>query len=170
MKIRVLMNCCWLTLVVPFANPSTGSAAAAAQPPNILFILCDDMGYGDVGVLFQNNRAPGLPRYSTPQLDRLGGEGLQMRPPTTILPKQGPYRQAVIGLSHRLALSIAEPHTGDFLVLDPPLPAFHAQPSRFTSNRAPKVEHDRLPLPLQLLSAPPFLPRESIMGNGRGHR
>ncbi len=38
--------------------------------PNILIILADDMGYGDVGILNPESRIP------TPHLDRLAGEGL----------------------------------------------------------------------------------------------
>ena len=51
----------------------------SARRPNVIFILCDDLGYGDLGVLFQNGRAPGLPREYTPNLDTLAAEGLQLR-------------------------------------------------------------------------------------------
>ena len=44
--------------------------APAAGPPNILLILADDLGYGDVGVYNPESRVP------TPNLDRLAGEGL----------------------------------------------------------------------------------------------
>ncbi len=43
--------------------------------PNIIFILTDDLGYGDLGVLYQNARAPGLPRETTPHLDILAARG-----------------------------------------------------------------------------------------------
>ncbi|MCM5664059.1 sulfatase-like hydrolase/transferase [Galbibacter mesophilus] len=48
--------------------------------PNILFILTDDLGYGDVGVFYQQLRAktPGLPSISTPNLDALAGEGAML--------------------------------------------------------------------------------------------
>ena len=45
--------------------------AAAAEAPNIVYILCDDLGYGDVQAL---NPARG--KIATPRLDRLAGEGL----------------------------------------------------------------------------------------------
>ena len=45
-------------------------AAAAEAPPNIVFILADDMGYGDVRAL---NPGSGIP---TPNLDRLAAEGM----------------------------------------------------------------------------------------------
>lgn len=54
-----------------------GSAAAAAMPalaqqrrPNILFILADDLGYGDVGCYGQKEIA-------TPNIDRLASEGIR---------------------------------------------------------------------------------------------
>ncbi|HWH69665.1 MAG TPA: sulfatase-like hydrolase/transferase, partial [Candidatus Sulfotelmatobacter sp.] len=55
---------------------------ALAAAPNILFILTDDLGYGDVGVFFQNARkARNLhsePWHLTPQIDTLAGQGMQL--------------------------------------------------------------------------------------------
>jgi len=52
----------------------------AADKPNILFIFCDDLGYGDVGVFNQNQRAKeGKPAFSTPHIDALAKEGMQLR-------------------------------------------------------------------------------------------
>ena len=50
-------------------------ATASPSKPNIIFILADDMGYGDVGVFYQNSRSPDLPSFFTPQLDRMASEG-----------------------------------------------------------------------------------------------
>jgi arylsulfatase A-like enzyme len=47
------------------------------KKPNIIFILTDDLGYGDLGILFQNQRkAEGKPYHSTPNLDRIASEGM----------------------------------------------------------------------------------------------
>jgi len=50
-----------------------------APRPNIIVILCDDLGYGDVGVLFQNRlrvEHPDRPSMRTPHLDRMAAQGL----------------------------------------------------------------------------------------------
>lgn len=47
-----------------------GGDEAAGAPPNIVFILADDLGYGDLG-------AYGQTRIATPRLDRMAAEGLR---------------------------------------------------------------------------------------------
>lgn len=68
----------WLPLQQPMrAEPA--AAIAASAKPNIIFILVDDLGWGDVGVFHQNGRkASGdraLPYQLTPNLDRFASEG-----------------------------------------------------------------------------------------------
>ncbi|WP_375582624.1 sulfatase-like hydrolase/transferase [Cyclobacterium xiamenense] len=49
----------------------------AEKKPNIIFILTDDLGYGDLGVLFQNQRqVAGKPHHRTPNLDEMAREGM----------------------------------------------------------------------------------------------
>ena len=60
---------------------SLAAEPAKTKPPNILFILSDDLGYGDVGVFYQNLRRQqdgSAPCHFTPKLDRLATEGLQL--------------------------------------------------------------------------------------------
>ena len=68
----------WLFIAMLFG---TGLLAVeAASRPNIIFILADDMGYGDGGVFFQNLRAkndPSMPAHYTPKIDRLAKEGMR---------------------------------------------------------------------------------------------
>jgi arylsulfatase A-like enzyme len=64
------------------AFASAAPLRAAPPRPNIIFVLVDDLGYGDVGVFFQNlrqtqnNRAE--PWHFTPKLDTLATEGVQL--------------------------------------------------------------------------------------------
>ena len=46
------------------------SALADANKPNIIFILADDLGYGDVGCYGQK-------RIKTPSIDRMAAEGMR---------------------------------------------------------------------------------------------
>ena len=45
--------------------------AAEQRPPNIIFILADDLGYGDIGCFGQT-------RIQTPNLDRLAAQGMRL--------------------------------------------------------------------------------------------
>jgi arylsulfatase A-like enzyme len=46
------------------------TAAPASRPPNLIFILADDLGYGDLSCYGQK-------RFKTPHIDRLAAEGLR---------------------------------------------------------------------------------------------
>ena len=48
-----------------------GPAAQRSQPPNIVMIIMDDLGYGDVG-------SYGAPDAKTPNIDRLAREGVKL--------------------------------------------------------------------------------------------
>ena len=56
-----------LLLVLPRAT-NAAAAAESASPPNIVYILADDLGYGDVGCY-------GATKIKTPNMDRLAREG-----------------------------------------------------------------------------------------------
>ncbi|WP_411846560.1 sulfatase-like hydrolase/transferase [Roseibacillus persicicus] len=53
------------------------AAHGLTAAPNIIFILCDDLGYGDLGVTWQNERSSGK-KHHTPHLDRMAAEGVLM--------------------------------------------------------------------------------------------
>ncbi len=69
-----------------------GAAAAAAnnpQPPNIVLILADDMGWNQVGY-------HGYRWYQTPNIDRIAREGLQFRHAYSAAPICSPTRAALM--------------------------------------------------------------------------
>jgi len=47
------------------------SGAAGSKKPNIVFVMADDMGYGDLGCYNKNSKIP------TPNMDRLAAEGMR---------------------------------------------------------------------------------------------
>ncbi len=57
-------------------------AVQKTKKPNIIFILTDDLGYGDVGVFFQNGRKKtndrSEPWMATPQLDQVARQGARL--------------------------------------------------------------------------------------------
>ena len=67
---------CWFTCtLLPFLTIASAAAgqprdAAAPPRPNVIFILADDLGYGDVGCYGQR-------KIRTPHIDRLAAEGLR---------------------------------------------------------------------------------------------
>jgi arylsulfatase len=59
-----------LSALTSLAVPRSVSCAAAPPRPNIIFILADDLGYGDVGCFGQE-------KIRTPNIDRLAAEGMR---------------------------------------------------------------------------------------------
>ncbi|MBM3855131.1 MAG: arylsulfatase, partial [Verrucomicrobia bacterium] len=111
-----------LSLVAALALP--GLAAPAGRPPNIILIVADDLGYGDLGCY-------GATAIPTPQLDRLAREGLRFThayaPSATCTPsryalmtgeypwRQPPKKTAILDGDAPLALDPARPTLASFL-------------------------------------------------------
>ena len=53
------------------------NAASKVKRPNIIFIIADDLAYGDIGCFWQNQRT-GIWKFSTPNLDAMAAEGVKM--------------------------------------------------------------------------------------------
>lgn len=68
--------------VLSFLLVLCGSSFAAAPKPNVIFVLVDDLGYGDLGVFYQNSRNfaenRNLPAFVTPHLDELANGGMKL--------------------------------------------------------------------------------------------
>ena len=68
-------------------------AHKASPKPNILFILCDDMGYGDLACY-------GQPYILTPNIDRLAAEGMRFTQAYAGSPVSAPSRATIMTGQH----------------------------------------------------------------------
>src|SRR5258708_567342 len=71
---------------------------AAAKTPNIVFILCDDLGYGDLGCYGSQIR--------TPNLDRLASEGVRFTNFCSADPVCSPSRAALLTGRYRTRVGV----------------------------------------------------------------
>lgn len=75
---------------------------ADTQKPNIILILVDDMGWGDLGIYHQNQRSKeNKAAIQTPQLDQLAREGMQLRRHYTASPVCAPARASLFTGVHQ---------------------------------------------------------------------
>ena len=81
-------------------NTATRTVIVSAGAPNVIFILTDDMGWGDLGVFYQNSRNfttnRNKPAFATPKLDTLATEGIQLRRHYTAAPVCAPARSSLL--------------------------------------------------------------------------
>src|SRR5215510_11633531 len=85
---------------------ATALAQRAPKRPNVLFILADDLGYGDLSCY-------GRPDYRTPVLDGLARQGIRFTSAYAAAPVCTPTRCAFITgrYPQRLAVGLREPLT-----------------------------------------------------------
>ena len=67
--------------------------AGAQSRPNILYIMCDDMGYGDLGCY-------GHKYIQTPNIDRMAQEGMRFTQAYAGSPVSAPSRAALMTGQH----------------------------------------------------------------------
>ena len=77
--------------LLPVATLLAGglAVAAAAPRPNLIVILADDLGYGDLACF-------GHPKFKTPNLDRMAAEGAKLTHFNTPAPFCAPTRASLI--------------------------------------------------------------------------
>lgn len=80
-------------LVAASAFSPFAASAQLADKPNIIFILCDDMGYGDLGCY-------GQPYISTPNLDKMAAEGMRFTQAYAGSPVSAPSRACLMTGQH----------------------------------------------------------------------
>lgn len=88
-----------LLLLATVLGASPEARAAEPPQPNIVLILADDLGYGDLGCY-------GHPKFKTPHLDHLATEGTRLTQFNTPMPFCAPTRASLLTgrypLRHRL--------------------------------------------------------------------
>lgn len=73
--------------------PLVAASANAQQRPNILYIMCDDMGYGDLSCYGQQH-------FRTPNIDRLASQGMRMTSAYAGSPVSAPSRACFMTGQH----------------------------------------------------------------------
>jgi arylsulfatase A-like enzyme len=106
-------------------------AARAQERPNVLFILADDLGYGDLSCY-------GRPDYDTPVLDRLASQGMKFTSAYAVAPVCTPTRCGLMTgrYPQRFEVGLQEPLTAS----SPPVGLPQSQPTIASRLRAAGYE------------------------------
>src|SRR5262245_5051434 len=72
-----------------------------ATKPNIIFILADDLGYGDLGSFWQDRGSRAAKKFDTPNLDRLAAEGVKLTHHYIGAPVCAPSRASLVTGRHQ---------------------------------------------------------------------
>ncbi len=87
---RLLMLLSASSLAIPL---SSSAKEQTPSRPNIIYIMCDDMGYGDLGCY-------GQPYISTPNIDRMAAEGIRFTQAYAGSPVSAPSRASLMTGQH----------------------------------------------------------------------
>ena len=79
--------------MAPIVAGAAGASDKKETRPNIIFIMCDDMGYGDLGCYGQK-------RIETPNLDRMAQEGMRFTQAYAGSPVSAPSRASFMTGQH----------------------------------------------------------------------
>jgi arylsulfatase A-like enzyme len=83
------MFAAFVALGMGLGLPSRAHYSDAPSKPNVVIILADDLGFGDLGCY-------GHPRFKTPNLDRMAGDGVRLTQFNTPMPFCAPTRAALL--------------------------------------------------------------------------
>ena len=91
------------TSQLPVSQPPA-SQSGAAQPPNIIYIMADDMGFADISIY-------GRKGYQTPNLDKLAAQGMRFTNAYAAAPVCTPTRVGFMTGRYpaRLKIGLLEP-------------------------------------------------------------
>jgi uncharacterized sulfatase len=112
-------NLALATAALFFAAVAQAGAAAkvpAARPPNVILILADDLGWGDLGCY-------GHPQFKTPHLDRMAREGARLTSFYAPAPYCAPSRAALLTGRYQFRSGMVNNPSPDTGVNDIGLPA-----------------------------------------------
>jgi len=96
-----LFFCSMLTILVA-AQAALGTGEKVGRPPNVVFILADDLGWRDLGVY-------GSTYHETPNLDRLAQRGLRFTQAYAANPLCSPTRSSVLTGLYPARIGITAP-------------------------------------------------------------
>lgn len=71
LRLTVLSTFAATAILQAFQGGAVQAAKSTIQRPNLLIVLCDDLGYGDLACY-------GHPVIKTPNVDRLAEEGMRL--------------------------------------------------------------------------------------------
>lgn len=97
MNIGMLRKLTLLFLMLFLVGHFTNAQKQQKEQPNIILILVDDQGYGDIGVFWQNQRAKkGLPHERSPYLDQMAANGAMLTQHYCAAPVCAPSRASLL--------------------------------------------------------------------------
>ena len=77
------------------------ACASSGTRPNVILVLCDDLGWGDLGEFWQNRRAADVPKIATPHLDAMIRSGAMLTEAFTTAPVCAPARASMVSGKHQ---------------------------------------------------------------------
>ena len=85
---------------VSMVRPDLPEIPGVGRRPNVILVLCDDLGWGDLGLFWQNGRS-GEPHIDTPNLDAAMRRGVMLTQAYTTAPVCAPARASMVTGKHQ---------------------------------------------------------------------